>query len=292
MKRQGFNSISLGTLMCIVEVARHESLTDAAKALKISQPAVSMQLKRFEKITGRSAFQKKGNKISTSCIKIEEIIALSEKIDGVLSRLKYCGNTNTPSLGISNMLSNVLTEGSPVLKKILSRYCIKLSDTKQLNEGYLRNQYDAILCPVEADTDDNGYSFSSSLIAVHRPTLISQSVGLKQRPLKLVISDGCEKQSILSALKTSNIEFELDCVVNDPFSQLKMVSTVCDLAVLPRIFEHHVENTYPNLHMTKISGKIHYSLQFKNSSKTLTLMLELFDLIFKEFACPDDPPPS
>ena len=72
-------NITIRQLKVFREVARQQSFTRASKALFLTQPAVSMQIKQLEEVVGMPLFEKQGRQISLTDAG-EEINQLSDSI--------------------------------------------------------------------------------------------------------------------------------------------------------------------------------------------------------------------
>ena len=72
-------NITIRQMKVFREVARQQSFTRASKALFLTQPAVSMQIKQLEEVVGMPLFEKQGRQISLTDAG-EEIKILSESI--------------------------------------------------------------------------------------------------------------------------------------------------------------------------------------------------------------------
>lgn len=72
-------NITIRQLKVFREVAHHQSFTRASKALFLTQPAVSMQIKQLEEVVGMPLFEKQGRQISLTDAG-EEIRLLSDTI--------------------------------------------------------------------------------------------------------------------------------------------------------------------------------------------------------------------
>lgn len=72
-------NITIRQLKVFREVARQQSFTRASKALFLTQPAVSMQVKQLEEVVGMALFEKQGKQINLTDAG-EEIKVLSETI--------------------------------------------------------------------------------------------------------------------------------------------------------------------------------------------------------------------
>ncbi len=77
-------NITLRQLKVFHEVARQQSFTRASKALFLTQPAVSMQIKQLEEVVGMPLFEKQGKQINLTDAG-EEINLLS---DSILQQIK------------------------------------------------------------------------------------------------------------------------------------------------------------------------------------------------------------
>lgn len=66
MDKYGLSNIEISALISFIEVAERGSFTEAALALNLSQPTVSQQIQRLERIVGVKLLQRRSNKVYLS----------------------------------------------------------------------------------------------------------------------------------------------------------------------------------------------------------------------------------
>lgn len=107
-------NITIRQMKVFREVASHRSFTRASKALFLSQPAVSMQIKQLESVVGMPLFVKQGKQLSLTDAG-EEIRVLSDsllqQIEETQQNLEQiaCGNQGKLRLAVATTVASVAT---------------------------------------------------------------------------------------------------------------------------------------------------------------------------------------
>lgn len=119
--------LNLHRLRIFLEVARHQSMSRAAEALYISQPAVSAQVSRLEEEVGIPLFRRMGREvILTSAGEVlrhyaERLLALANEVHHVMTHYREAGGgiirvaaTTTPGVYMLPRLLNHFQQEHPV----------------------------------------------------------------------------------------------------------------------------------------------------------------------------------
>jgi DNA-binding transcriptional LysR family regulator len=190
-------------------VARHESFTLASKDLKISQPALSIQVKRFEDELGLKLFNRIGNRI-----KLNEngqvLYRYSQAIFDMVAEAEYALQhnlgriTGTVNVGASN------TPGTYILPKVIADYRKKYPDVNiNLHVG---NTSDIAQLVNNGSLD---FAINGGKNIYHKDVVVEE---MMQDELILITSPDTEYASLEQV--DNEILKELEFVVHQPDSQL------------------------------------------------------------------------
>lgn len=117
-------AITLKQLHVFVEVARHGNITVAAKALSLTQPAVSMALSQLEALLNHQLFERARNRLTLNekgRYLLPKAVEILERVHSVERSLKAETGTITGSLRVSASL----TVGNYLMPGIVSHFLEK-----------------------------------------------------------------------------------------------------------------------------------------------------------------------
>lgn len=148
--------LSLATIRCVREVMTRKNLTETAKSLGISQPAVSQHVARVEQTLGYPVIVRHGNDI---VVRAKELKPIFDKIlDGAHGLVKaQKGNVSgysRPSLGISSLIAEGLFADIQNYVDLSKRYNIVVSSSQALVEMFQDAQIDLIFRVMNAEEED------------------------------------------------------------------------------------------------------------------------------------------
>ncbi|MCP4492030.1 MAG: LysR family transcriptional regulator [Gammaproteobacteria bacterium] len=133
-------NITIRQLKVFREVARQQSFTRASKALFLTQPAVSMQIKKLEEVVGMPLFEKQGKQINLTDAG-EEINLLSNSILQQISETQQnleqlaCGHQGKLRLAVATTVASVATR---LMARFNERYpALSLHFTVTNREGLI-----------------------------------------------------------------------------------------------------------------------------------------------------------
>jgi DNA-binding transcriptional LysR family regulator len=141
-RRYQHSSIPTEIMRSVVGISEAGSITKAAKALGLSQPAISSQIKRIEHAVGGSIFQKSANGSSTTelgklvLIQAKKIL---EANDQLLLLRGASPEDQTIRLGLANFYSQRAMDG--ISRAAMTNVCIYSDNSaeiaKSLIDGYV-----------------------------------------------------------------------------------------------------------------------------------------------------------
>ncbi|MEZ5715579.1 MAG: LysR substrate-binding domain-containing protein [Paracoccaceae bacterium] len=174
--------LSLRQMEIIYAVARHGSVTDAARALGISQPAVSSALQECNRITGVMLFERKAGRLKptpeTGALlpEIERVQNAVQRVGGLLKDYHRIPRGNLSIAAVPIMADNLVPEA-------MARSAADLAD---IAISLVCRDYEDIPDLLDAGRIDVG--LSSSII----PSTSADVIDLWTSELILVMSDRCE----------------------------------------------------------------------------------------------------
>ncbi|MGD9722904.1 MAG: LysR family transcriptional regulator [Pirellulales bacterium] len=150
---ENLEELNFSHLLYFWSVARDGSIASACERLKLSQPTISMQIRKLEKALGQQLFDRTGRKLVLTPVGrsvyeyADEIFLLGHELLGTLRGLpgKRCGRlhvgipTFLPKLITHRLLEPVLTLQPPV------QLICHEGSLDELFVGLARHNYDAIL---------------------------------------------------------------------------------------------------------------------------------------------------
>jgi DNA-binding transcriptional LysR family regulator len=137
-RRYQHSSIPTEIMRSVVGISEAGSITKAAKALGLSQPAISSQIKRIEHTVGGSIFQKSANGSATTELG-KLVLAQAKKIleanDQLLLLRGATPEASSIRLGLSNVYSQRMME--VMSKTDMSNVCIYADNSAEISKSLI-----------------------------------------------------------------------------------------------------------------------------------------------------------
>ena len=142
--------INLNQLRSFFLVAREKSVTKAAKALFISQPAVSMQIKSLEQDLEIRLFKKYGKSLQLTQAG-EVLLGYAERIFEIVEEMEYVLRGHTELKHGRLTIGTTRSFAKYLMPDLLSRYqerypdvkvALKVGSSKEISDGLMAYQYD------------------------------------------------------------------------------------------------------------------------------------------------------
>ncbi|MCY1740814.1 LysR family transcriptional regulator [Ensifer sp. SL37] len=140
--------LSLGTIRCVQEVLTHRSVSIAAEHLGISQPAVSQQIARFEKLSGISVASRNGNTLTVRSDAVASLIATIVEAENTLRGIARGEKRSKPRLGISDGLAAHYCRTPDGYLELGREFEIHIGHLAALAEMFTRGELDAAARPL------------------------------------------------------------------------------------------------------------------------------------------------
>ncbi len=178
--------LETSTLISFIEVAKRGSFTEAANALHLSQPTVSQQVRRLEKLVGAKLLHRRSNKVYLSPAGETFIshcqVGLQNIETGILSALRISATTSEAvTLGIT------CVNAQRCLSKVLTLYHKQNPHVQiHISEGM---PYD-LVCSLQAQTID------LAVLSLPAPVDTLSFIPLYEEPLWLIVAATHELASI------------------------------------------------------------------------------------------------
>ncbi len=246
--------MDLFRMRCIVSVSEHRSLTRAAEAMHITQPAMSFQMKSLEKEIGLKLFERDSNRISLSpagellSAGFQNILA---RYDALLVQVKTVADANINNLRVGYHGPHDYTQLSKLLQKFMLHYPeiqieLKVEEYGDLTEDLLNSKLDVIFteqAEMEGRTDLNWISLYSeqSCVAVSATHRLANSSLLAPEDLKgeQIIMNGRKSpamDAICSRLSAAGFDMDNARIVNQNEISVAMAAAGMGITPLPRSF--------------------------------------------------------
>ncbi|MCO6181015.1 LysR family transcriptional regulator [Ciceribacter sp. RN22] len=119
---ESLERLSLGTIRCVREVLACQSVSGAAERLGITQPAVSQQVARFEKLSGIPIITRNGNNFVVRSDAVAGLIATIVEAENTLRNIARGESRTKPRLGICDYIA--------------AQYCYAIEQYTQLSRDF------------------------------------------------------------------------------------------------------------------------------------------------------------
>lgn len=155
--------LSFTTVRVVREVMASKSLTKTAKNLKITQPAVSLHLRRFEETIGFSPVVRVGNQMIVTSEDIEKVLDGLISLENELLRFGKISDRRLKACGVCQYWGIRLVTDLDASKRLRNRFLLHVDCTDQLWKSYIDGDIDVIIRPV-LETEDPLFSVNLPLV--------------------------------------------------------------------------------------------------------------------------------
>ncbi|MCY1740863.1 LysR family transcriptional regulator [Ensifer sp. SL37] len=147
-RHESLKRLSLGTIRCVQEVLIHRSVSIAAEHLGISQPAVSQQIARFEKLSGIAIMSRNGNTLTVRSDTVASLIATIVEAENTLRGIARGEKRSKPRLGICDCLAAHYCRTPDGYLELGREFEIHVGRPAALAEMFTRGELDAAARPL------------------------------------------------------------------------------------------------------------------------------------------------
>ena len=140
--------MSLGTIRCVQEVLIQKSVTLAAERLGISQPAVSQQVARFEKLSSIAVLTRKGNSVTVRSDAVADLIADIVEAGETLRRIARNKGTPKARLGMCDYIAARFCCSMDRYLELGKEFYIHVGRSSALAEMFSRGELDIVIRPL------------------------------------------------------------------------------------------------------------------------------------------------
>lgn len=140
--------LSLGTIRCVREVLACQSVSGAAERLGITQPAVSQQVARFEKLSGIPIITRRGNSFIVRSDTVADLIATIVEAENTLRNIAHGQQRTKPRLGICDYLAARYCYAIEQYQNLGRDFEICVGRPANLAEMFKRGELDVVVRPL------------------------------------------------------------------------------------------------------------------------------------------------
>lgn len=152
MLSKAFRKLSIDTIRIVSDVLDSGSLTQVARLSGISQPAVSLHIRKFEEATGLTVVQRVGNELVPSNYADEISVACKTilRTGSLLEEYSRARADRRKRLGMNQDIFLLLAEGSERAKSLIAKYMVVVDSPVRLMEDFSSGDIDALIRPLFA----------------------------------------------------------------------------------------------------------------------------------------------
>lgn len=222
-------------------VAKEGNLTRAAEKLRVTQSAVSVQIKKLEDTLGQPLFERAGRRLElTSAGRValdyaEGIFAMGDELVGALGEVEG-GVTRTLRVGVLATLSRNFQIAflRPILRREDVRLRVRSGAVVDLLERLERHELDVVLSDF-APTRTEGAAWVANAIATQPVSLIGQPGRRRRRRLETLLRD----EPLVVPPPDSGVRLGLDALLARLGVRPRIHAEVDDMAMLRLVAREH-----------------------------------------------------
>lgn len=223
LREKKLQQLSLASLMIIREVIKKKNLTEAAREMGISQPAVSQQLARFEQIIGYPVIVRRGNNLilkdDAAAVALDQV-ALG--MEALIRATQAAGqNGLKPRLGISPFAFEKIITSPKIFDNLIESFEIFVEPSDVLRVMLHDIDLDIVFRAVAKSEKDTDLLYESKLHWVSSANNPLKNSRLNDN-LKIILGP---ERSIISKQVEAHLQRE-----NIPFTSVMRLST-CSLCL-------------------------------------------------------------
>lgn len=243
LREKKIQQLSLASLMIIREVIKKKNLTEAARGLGISQPAVSQQLARFEQIIGYPIIVRRGNdlilKDDAAALALDQVAAGMEALLRATQSSRQ--NGMKPRLGISPFTFEKIITSSNARKNLTDKFDIFVEASDKLRDMFHNIDLDLVFRAVAANESETDLLHESKLHWVRSST---KQVNQEHVDGMIPVVLGPEKSIISRQVETYLQEKQIPFIASMRLSTsalcLRAVSTGIGFTVVPTFMKNRI----------------------------------------------------
>ncbi|WP_274425341.1 LysR family transcriptional regulator [Chelativorans sp. YIM 93263] len=142
--------LSLNTLRIVADVLRMRSLTRVAQLYGVSQPAVSLHIRKFEDATGLQVVRRVGNELLPS-VHSEQILSACQGVLRSISQLDDYSRSRADRrkrVGVDHELFARLERSTQDLPQFIEKYFLVVDSSDRLIKRFAEAHVDAVVRPL------------------------------------------------------------------------------------------------------------------------------------------------
>jgi DNA-binding transcriptional LysR family regulator len=187
-KSDALEKLSVACMRVVRAAAKHKNLTHAARALGISQPAVSQQLAKFEKTLGYPVLVRKGNSLLINDQEtVETLDRILDGIEALKAKQEGFGSGKNISLGLSPLVSETLVQNSKLYLSLADQYNIVAASTDELSKMFNDGIIDMVFRPIASGEQATELIMDGHLVWVRGANSKLGDEATPQQPLRVIL---------------------------------------------------------------------------------------------------------
>lgn len=236
MSTRHLQDLPIKALRAFIAINEHGSFSKAAKALKLTQPAISLRLSALEKLVGGDLFFKSGGAIRLTALgeavirRARRMVALN---DQMVSSVGQTLNAETIRLGIQTILIEAVTPALVQMRDIVSDVSYKFvcSNARDLSERREAGYLDLVCMLLPPIRQNILTEWTERVVWVRAPHAFDASLG---NPIPLVgRHEGLMNGQIIQALDEKDVSYQFEVHTSDMAGMTAFVRAGLGVMVTP-----------------------------------------------------------
>lgn len=283
MGRENLNRLSLGTIRCVKEVLANGNVTVAAGRLGISQPAVSQQVARFERLSGIPVIARSGNALIMRPDTIAPLMQALAEMERVVDTISQNDSPPRPRLGICQFAVANHCDGK-LLQSLLDEFDIHFGSLQILSSMFARGELDAVVRPLSPNEMETDLIAAIPLvwIAARSNPLCERRPADQTVPIILNADPSPYTVQAERALQKAKIDYRVVARVEDQYALSRLILDGLGCTLVPEPLVRHYQDEMSVIEWLPVVDDIGVGLLHNNKILPAAKARKLFSQLFSD----------
>lgn len=278
--------LSLGTIRCVREVLAFKSVTLAAERLGITQPAVSQQVARFEKLSGIPIIARHGNNLTVRSDAVAALITAIVEAEDTLRHIARGEDGSKPRLGMCDCFAAYHCHSIDRYLELGREFDIHVGRPSGLAEMFARGELDVVVRPLFHHEGDLDLTIDVPLIWVAASEPWTGGGGDPAEPVPVILETNLSPYSYYAErlLEEAHVPYKIVARVDDHLVRSHFVAAGLGCTAIPKFLMRSLPAATRAVARIPKTNRVRFGLSHNKKSIPYKHASDIFETFAEQLA--------